>query len=284
MSDASGTIFKVISIISSPKAAIKNIFIALTLVLSWKYLNNFVDSTSVPIEIKGLIVIFLSIGFGTLAGEVINRLGMLAYELTFKKYVQKKNDKLNKIRVVKFQKELLDHFKVTYKHLSFDVKELLWQLSKEPQPIWDDSDSDIPYRAMLDNGYIRQISRTNDHVGLYELHPCISNHILTNLEQEIDDMLSEFMDKHRECLIKIITTSNYLPLVTYSELYEKSRGYEHIVSIKNHYDTKGDPFSNIITGFDLIPNDYFRDILAERLGTPLLTRKFKVEVTDEITL
>lgn len=279
MSDTSGTILKIIASIASPKAAVKFISIAIFLSLSWSYLNSAIESLGAPSEHKSLVMLFLALGVGSLIGELINYLGVAIHRHTLGKYLKAKEERLTELEKIKRCEKILTHFKLTYKHFSFSTKEVLWDLSVEPQSIWDDSESNFPFRSLLDNGYIKQISNLNEHEGLYKLHPDIAEYLRGNIEKEVGEVVDCFLNKNREnknILVKTITSRDYLPKLTYSEFSEISRNASPVILFSVDYDHDDNSFSNTIKGFEISLNKYFESNLGERLQGSLFTRRFKV--------
>ncbi|MDX6976307.1 hypothetical protein SJ260_08100 [Citrobacter portucalensis] len=279
MSDAAGTILKIISSIASPKAAVKFISIAIVLLLSWGYLNNFIQSLGVTSEHKSLMMLFLALGIGSIIGEILSFLGEIIYKYSIGKYLKFRQNKNAIKEKNEYRERLLTHFKLTYKHFSFSTKEVLWDLTKEPQSIWDYDESYIPVRSLIENGYIKQISSLNDHESLYKLHPYISIYLKNNIEKEIDDIIGAFIFEHNNELINVITASDYLPHSTYSEFSKIVNESYPVIMIDANYDDTD--FSNKIKGFNLSVNKYFEARLGEKLQKELCSRKFKVN-GDEI--
>lgn len=278
MSDAAGTILKIISSIASPKAAVKFISIAIVLLLSWGYLNDFIESLGATSEHKSLMMLFLALGVGSIIGEALSFFGEIIYKYTIGKCLEFRQKK----KAIKEKKEygerLLTHFKLTYKHFSFNTKEFLWDLSKEPHSIWDD-DSCIPVRSLIENGYIKQISSLSDHESLYKLHPYISIYLKNNMEKEIDDIINAFISERNNDLINTITSSDYLPNSTYSKFSKIVNEAYPVIVININYESTD--FSNKIKGFDISVNKYFKANLGGKLKKELYSRGFKVN-EDEI--
>ncbi|MFJ5437457.1 hypothetical protein ACIPT2_06195 [Pectobacterium brasiliense] len=279
MSDAAGTILKIISSIASPKAAIKFISIAIVLLLSWGYLNDFIESLSVISEHKNLIMLFLAIGAGSIIGEIVSLFGEITYKFSIGKYlnfrqkektIQEKNERGEK---------LLAHFKLTYKHLPFSTKEVLWGLSKEPTSIWDEDESHIPVSSLVNNGYIRRISNLDDHQSLYKLHSFISIYLTNNIEKEIEDII-ESLDYNHD-LIKTITSNDYLPSSKYSEFLKVANACDPVIMVDVIYDYTD--FSNKIQGFNISINKYFEVKFAEKLQKTIYPREFKVNGEEIIS-
>lgn len=279
MSEASGTILKIISSVASPKAAVKFISIAIVLTLSWGYFNELLNSFGASFEHKSLILLFISLGLGSLIGELIAYCSRQVYQNTVGKYAALKKQKEEKLEKIEIREKLLNHFKLTYKHISFSTKEILWGLSKEPQSIWDDSESNIPFRSLLDNGYIKQIGCINDHESLYKLHPDISEYLADNKEKELNEIVESFLKNDAEAhkkLIETITSRDYLPTVDYSSFSKVSRNASPVIDFNVHYGSDFDDFSNSVKGFEVSLNKYFEAILCEKLERSFYSRSFKV--------
>lgn len=278
MSDAAGTILKIISSIASPKAAIKFISIAIVLLLSWEYLNDFIESLSVISEHKNLIMLFLALSIGSIIGEVVSLFGEITYKYSIGKYLNFRQNKKAIQEKNERGEKLLAHFKLTYKHLPFSTKEMLWELSKEPTSIWDEDESHIPVSSLINNGYIRRVSNLDNYQSLYKLHPQISIYLTNNIEKEIEDII-ETLD-YNDDLIKTITSNDYLPHSTYREFLKIANTCDPVIIIDVVYDQTN--FSNKVEGFNISINKYFEAKLAEKLQKIIYPRKFKVN-GEEIT-
>ncbi|MDI6440303.1 hypothetical protein QMW88_19505 [Cronobacter dublinensis] len=274
MSDAVGTILKIISSIASPKAAVKFIAIAIILLLSWGHLNDLIESLGTASEHKNLIMLFLALGTGSIVGEIVSVLGEIMYKYSIGKYFEVRQKKKSIKEKKEYGERLLTHFKLTYKHLSFSTKEILWDLSKEPQTIWDDDESYIPVRSLIENGYIKQISSLSAHENLYKLHPYISTHLKNNIEKEIDNIINVFISENNNELINTITSSDYLPHSAYSDFSKIANEACPVIAINKDYESID--FSNKVIGFDISINKYFKASLGEKLQKKIYTRKFKV--------
>lgn len=280
MSDAAGTILKIISSITSPKAAVKFISIAVVLLLSWGYLNDFIESLGATSEHKNLMMLFLAIGIGSITGEMVSLFGMTIYKYTIGKYLQFRQNEKSFREKNEYRERLLTHFKLTYKHLPFSTKEVLWELSKEPCSICDYDESYIPVSSLIENGYIKHISSLSDNESIYKLHPFISVFLKNNIEKEIDDIVNIFLSKINNDLMKVITSSDHLPQSTYSEFLKVVNESYPVILINKDCDSND--FSDKIIGFTLSINKPFEANLDKKLQGDLFVRKFRVN-GNEIT-
>ena len=91
MSETAGTIIKLLAALTSPKACVKYLTVAISLYISWLYLApNFTD-LEITSEQKSLILLLIGLGSGSLSGHFISEIS--AY---FWNYHKEKRDKANK--------------------------------------------------------------------------------------------------------------------------------------------------------------------------------------------
>lgn len=92
MSETAGTIIKLLAALTSPKACVKYITVAVTLLISWKYLEPVISETQISKEQLSIVLLLLGVGCGSLVGQAIS----WATEFYGNNISQKKKRRLNK--------------------------------------------------------------------------------------------------------------------------------------------------------------------------------------------
>ncbi len=69
MSETAGTIIKLLAALTSPKACVKYITVAITLIVSWKYFEPLIAETNISKEQLSIIILLLGVGVGSLIGH-----------------------------------------------------------------------------------------------------------------------------------------------------------------------------------------------------------------------
>ena len=72
MSETAGTIIKLLAALTSPKACVKYITVAVTLLISWKYLEPVISETQISKEQLSIVLLLLGVGCGSLVGQAIS--------------------------------------------------------------------------------------------------------------------------------------------------------------------------------------------------------------------
>ena len=91
MSETAGTIIKLLTAFTSPKACVKYISVALTLLISWKYFATVVGLSQIPDEQLVIVLILIGVGFGSLVGHIVYSI----FEFLRNQYLQRKQKKLS---------------------------------------------------------------------------------------------------------------------------------------------------------------------------------------------
>src|SRR5690606_15934107 len=136
MSETAGTIIKLLAAFTSPKACVKYITVAVTLLISWKYLEPVISETQISKEQLSIVLLLLGVGCGSLVGQAISWAG----ELLWKKYTSKKEATLKKemeleeakrkiIEKEEKEKLLLAKIQSSFEHLHIEQKATLRELT-----------------------------------------------------------------------------------------------------------------------------------------------------------
>ncbi len=215
MSEAVATIIKILGSLTSPKASIKFLSVAIFMLLTWKHIDNYINLNGVPIEQRDVIVLFFGIGVGTLIGHVSYTL----FECFLKKYRRFKVKKESELAIQHAERDelvaeeneriiILNNFKKVYPYYYFRVKKILRELSvKDCCYKWRDDNIDVP----LKNGYIFKVLNVDSEQDIYKLHPALVDFVSTEWDSEVNYNMTDFFedyDRVKEILINFLEFNN----------------------------------------------------------------------------
>lgn len=101
MSDTAGTIIKLLAALTSPRACVKYITVAIALLISWEFLATSIPETKIPKEQISIVILLLGVGCGSLIGEIFSWI----YGSLWNKYKSNKEEALNQ-RIKKEEADL----------------------------------------------------------------------------------------------------------------------------------------------------------------------------------
>lgn len=199
MSETAGTIIKIITALTSPKACVKYITVAITLFLSWVYFAPFISKKGLPDEHTALVVLLLALGAGALLGHFMGWLFQFTYnsltEGKRKKETQEETSK-NKAAAEQSKKneqtKLLETIKIAFDYFNVDQKKLLRELTLKGQKI-DVSESQND--TLISNGYIQKITRVSHSFYLVQINPIIKEFVSAHWKAERAKKVSNFINK-----------------------------------------------------------------------------------------
>lgn len=90
LSETATTIIMLLSALTSPKAAVKYISVAVSIVVSWKYFSELAKSFGTAEENISIVVLLAGIGFGSIFGQIITWVGELVWSFVNEKIEAKK--------------------------------------------------------------------------------------------------------------------------------------------------------------------------------------------------
>ncbi|MFB2863047.1 hypothetical protein [Aeromonas sp. MdU4] len=279
MSDTTEAVLKLITSITSTKGAIKFLSISLSLVTLWKYTSNYIESIGVPNEHKALAILFAAIGIGSITGKILNYAIDMTYNATWKKYLNSRDKKKLLLEQESLYRETLEIFLQTYKHYSYTTKEALWKLLDEPQPLWDEHDSNIPIASLIECNFIRFCTRINENEGIYELHPHITAHLRNSLQSEIKNIVNEYLTDKRidNALLTLITTKEHTPDIPYQQLSRLLNNAYPILSSMVHEHYYDDGFEVRKEIFTIHTNRFFEKELSKQLDMDIYKHKYEIQ-------
>lgn len=214
MSETAGAIIKLLAALTSPKACIKYITVAITLLFSWKYLEPVISETKISEEQLSIVLLLVGVGGGSLIGQVFSWF----IELIWKKYQSKKEADINlklkleeeeliKTEEEKKQKQILEKIQNSFEHLHFEQKNTLRKLTLENETL-DLLDS--KNNALEKNGYVKRLVHVRDTYYLAQVNPCISDFVKSQWAAEKELKVKEFLqyNQYAEKLIELLEDKN----------------------------------------------------------------------------
>lgn len=212
MSETTGTVIKLLAALTSPKASIKYISMAIFLVISWKYLNEKLVTYGAPAEHLSLIVLLIGLGAGSLVGQAIY--GVIAFGWSkVEKKISAHKDKKTKTAIDaqtllannQAKNALLTTFKTVYEHYPYWKKDTLRRLVGGSQRLESDLDH---VHTLKTNRYILKVANVDSESDIYEINPAISEYVDRHWQLEIERNMSDFFDNltsEKQHLIEVMT-------------------------------------------------------------------------------
>jgi len=214
MSETAGTIIKLLAALTSPKACVKYITVAVTLLISWKYLEPVISETQMSKEQLSIVLLLLGVGCGSLVGQAIS----WATEFLWKQHKIKKESALKQEMeleeakregIEKEQKEklLLTKIQSSFEHLHFEQKSTLRKLTLKNETL-DMSESNNS--ALEKNGYIQRLVHVRVTDYLTQINPLISDFIKEQWSAEKESKVKSFLEynDHAEKLLELLEEDN----------------------------------------------------------------------------
>lgn len=214
MSETAGTIIKLLAALTSPKACVKYITVAVTLLISWKYLEPVISETQISKEQLSIVLLLLGVGCGSLVGQVIS----WSIETLWKQHKSKKEAALNlkmeleeaklqRSKEEEKQKRLLEKIQTSFEHLPFDQKATLRKLTLKDE-VLDMSESSNS--ALERNGYIKRLVHVRVTDYLTQINPLISDFVKKQWNAEKELKVKELLqhNEHAEKLLELLEEKN----------------------------------------------------------------------------
>lgn len=202
MSETASTVIKLLSALTSPKASLKYLTVALFLFLSWYWFKDVIAETGIPIEQRSIIMLLIGVGLGSIVGHFLSMLIEYLWNLHLNKKIdaeKTKNDALikesEKNKKIVNDQSFIEKFKNIYPHLYLEQRNLLRELCTGNKNV-DMLDS--MNSALKDNEYIlieSNISSTSYNVCI---NPLIENIVVKEWDAEIKARIKEFYGEDSE--------------------------------------------------------------------------------------
>lgn len=214
MSETAGTIIKLLAALTSPKACVKYITVAVTLLISWKYLEPVISETQISKEQLSIVLLLLGVGCGSLAGQAISWVTEFLWkqhkskkEAALKQEMELEEAKREGIEKEQKEKLLLAKIQSSFEHLHFEQKSTLRKLTLKNETL-DMSDSNNS--ALEKNGYIQRLVHVRVTDYLTQINPLISDFIKEQWLAEKESKVKSFLDynDHAEKLLELLEEDN----------------------------------------------------------------------------
>lgn len=274
MSETAGTIIKLLAALTSPKACVKYITVAVTLLISWKYLEPVISETQISKEQLSIVLLLLGVGCGSLVGQAIS----WVTEFSWKRHRSKKDAALKQeIELEEFEREriekeeknklLLTKIRSSFEHLHFEQKATLRKLTLKNETL-DMSESNNS--ALEKNGYIQRLVHVRVTDYMTQINPLISNFVkdqwLTEKESKVKSFL-EYND-HAERLLELLEEDNQdKDFPVDNEVLKSTSRYSEGVRVQ--YDDRENS-----TGYWLWFEDYLLEEFEKKTGKSYVDEAF----------
>lgn len=187
MSETATTIIKLLSALTSPKAAVKYISVAVLIVVSWNYFSELAKSLGTPEENISIVVVLAGVGLGSIAGQIVTWIGEFFWNFINQKLETMKLAKqaieektANDLKIAKENESLLQKYRKSFPHLDREQKEKLRVLSLRDITL---DFSKTPFKALFENKYVIVISQTSNQTYLVRLNPVITKETKTTWDR-----------------------------------------------------------------------------------------------------
>ena len=214
MSETAGTIIKLLAALTSPKACVKYITVAVTLLISRKYLEPVISETQISKEQLSIVLLLLGVGCGSLVGQAISWVTEFLWkqhkskkEAALKQEMELEEAKREGIEKEQKEKLLLAKIQSSFEHLHFEQKSTLRKLTLKNETL-DMSDSNNS--ALEKNGYIQRLVHVRVTDYLTQINPLISDFIKEQWSAEKESKVKSFLDynDHAEKLLELLEEDN----------------------------------------------------------------------------
>lgn len=219
MPETTGTVLKILSALTSPKAAIKYITVGAFLILSWKYLDKMVSELGLPAEYKSIAILLIGLGGGSLVGHSI--VGVFSFFWgKYTRHVEanktiaehKRIQAEQAVQNEKNDKIIVDRFVRSFQHLTVDQRHTLRSLTKGDQVI---SLQFSELKSLDDASYIQRISHIETARYLVRINPLLKKLVADHWQAEVKANADNFfrqMTDEKERLLEIMEQENDLPI------------------------------------------------------------------------
>lgn len=263
MTESSSIILKILTALTSPKASIKFISVAIFITITWNNLSAFTDSS----PHQDLISLFIGIGLGSLIGELFYKFLVYIYSLTIGKYCTLQEIKQKRIEEQKQKQKILEHFMITYYNLDKSTKRILWKLTEKEQCFYTGYGVNGNINALENNGYIKYFSTIGDDNNIYKIQPMIKHFLQEIYPNEIDIAFDNFIKDNnviKEKMIQLMKENIQIEQISISldELIEFCETHNELLEFFPKYNG----FDNEIIGYTISFDPYHKERISNILG------------------
>ena len=214
MNEAATSFLKVLSALTSPKAAIKYISVAIFVLFSWQFVINTVAEFNAPAQYAELISLFLGLGLGSLAGEMIWFVVVFFKTLFTDRRQRLISEKAavikaeeERLKLEKKKAELLERFKKAYAYFSSSARDRMRSLISDER-CWDATDAEVVNLEI--QHYVVKVTRVDGRRSLYRMSEFLVDYVREHWAEEIDRNVNEFfgdMTEDKNKLLRIMSGS-----------------------------------------------------------------------------
>lgn len=206
MSETATTIINLLSALTSPKAAVKYISVAVFIVVSWSYFSELAKIFGTPDENIGIVVLLAGVGLGSIVGQIISWIGEWIWKsissvLDSKRLAEQavKEKSEDDLRIAKENEAILKKYTKSFGHLDWEQKEKLRELTLRDLTL---EFSHLGFKSLLENKYIKVVSQISNKKYLVTLNPILTESTKSTWKKEIEDHVDEYFfemtpEKHR---------------------------------------------------------------------------------------
>lgn len=272
MSETAGTVIKLLAALTSPKACVKYLTVAIALYLSWLYLAPSFADLEIASEQKSLILLLIGLGSGSLVGHFLSEISAFFWDKYKERRDKAKEDKKkaeDKIEEEKVNREkdeaLLEQIKPMFQHFTLEQKKLLRELTLKDQTI---NTRDSENEALIKNKFINTVLQVQYQNYVVTINPVLKDFIKQHWNAELEMRIQEFHEMHERnasILLDIMTEGNTSSNIEPS-IFENLQSGTGIIN--KGLDNEGVP--GLWLWFDL----YIREKLTELNGKEYLDEIF----------
>jgi len=264
VSETATTIIKLLSALTSPKAAVKYISVAVFIVVSWKYFSEIAKVFGTPEQNISIVVLLAGVGFGSIFGQAITWIGEWIWNLISKKLELKRlekqaiEEKAEAARKVARENEsILKKYTESFPHIGWESQEKLHELTLRDITL---DFSNLAFKALLENKYVKVVSQISNKTYLVTLNPVIFDITKSTWESEIKEHVDEFFFDMTPEKTKVLNLMEHRENEDGSEIdFDiKSTVFPYYSCIRNEAEDD--------TGFWLTFRSYYLDEFSKRTG------------------
>lgn len=211
MSETVATVIKLLSGLTSPKAAIKYICIGFGVVLSWRYLHETELIAAMPSEQKSLALILCGVGGGSIVGHLISTVYGYVEKLCIQKIEESKQKKKETAvreeaakKMAQDNSAVLKNYLRSFPFMHYKQKDELRALTNGNKSL-DLSDSH--FRTLLDNCFIFAVAKISSDYYVVTLNPVLLDETRNSWEAEISKNVDDFfreMTPEKERVLELL--------------------------------------------------------------------------------
>lgn len=272
MSETASTIIKLLSALTSPRAAIKYIAVGVSIFVSYDFVSTYLTLNEFPPENINLVSILIGVGVGSLGGEFISWLGTKIWikilECLNKGKLaeeKKKSEEAAKKAIEDKNRRIVDNFKQSMDLLDRDQIVLLRNLTTGNRVANFDGSfgQGGQFKALHENKYIEVVAKYASRKYIVRLNPilidCVKDHWASEIDSRVDEYLQD-ITLGKEQILDLLDSGikEEIPDLT-EEIKSVATTHSSCIKRESYQD-----------GFHLYFDDYYAEAFSEKTG-----RKFE---------